>query len=124
MEDKKNLYQHVDEKFIVDYYKFIPTREQLEDLPKKKPNKVFHTYINNNLTIIIVEKIRLNTKRRNYPITLNQPFNIKYKHLYSVNTKNEVLKFIKKVEKYSFFNEDKKLHLYQDLTLTLNKKEL
>ena len=67
MEDKKNLYQHVDEKFIVDYYKFIPTREQLEDLPEKKPNKVFHTYINNNLTIIIVEKIRLNTKRRNYP---------------------------------------------------------
>ena len=52
MEDKKNLYQHVDEKFIVDYYKFIPTREQLEDLPEKKPNKVFHTYINNNLLII------------------------------------------------------------------------
>lgn len=121
--EEKNLFQQVDEQFIVDFYKFTPNREELETIPEKQPNKVFYTYINNNLTVIIIKKIRLNTKRRNYPITLNQPFKIKYQSLLSKQDKNPALKFIKKTEKYSYFDH-KKLRIYQNLTITLNKKEL
>ena len=59
--------------------------------------------------IYIINKIKPNKTQK--PITPNTIFKITSQNLQSLNTKNDHLKYLKKEEKYSYFNEEKKLQI-------------
>ena len=121
MKNLKKEFQQVGDQFIVNYYTITPKNDQTITLPPKQKNKVFYSYINGDFTIIGIKSISLNTN--NLPNTLNQPFNIKFNSLISINTINKALLFINKSEDYSYFFEDH-LRILQDHKITFNKKEL
>lgn len=79
--------------------------EFLKKMKSKNKNNIFFK----SKIIYIITKIKLNQKQKT--ITSNPIFNITYKSLKSINTKNAHLSYLKKEEKYSYFNKEKKLHI-------------
>lgn len=121
MKNLKKDFQQISDQFIVNYYTITFKNNQNTTLPTKQKNKIFHTYINGNFTLIGINSISLNTNH--LPNTINQPFNIKFHSFISKSTINDALLFFQQIEPYSYFINNR-LRILQDLKITLNKKEL